>query len=227
MSRDRAVADNRAETMRLILEELLRPLVWLFCRIFFGIRFRGVENVPKSGACIITPNHVTYADPIWVTIPLRRSLYYMAWDRLFEIPLLGLVMGIFGAFPINQEAPDKSARREAAKLLSRGKALVIFPEGGRTRDGRLQPFKLGAFKLALLHGAPIVPVTLSGAFQIWPAHRLLPRPGKLTVTYHPPIRVEPAPGSISSAELKRLAADLARRATETIASALDSSGADG
>jgi 1-acyl-sn-glycerol-3-phosphate acyltransferase len=132
-------------------------------------------------------------------------------------------MRIFGAFPINQQAPDKSAQREAMKLLSCGKALVIFPEGGRTRDGRLQAFKPGAFRLALLHGAPIVPVTLSGAFQIWPAHRLLPRPGKLTVTYHAPIGVEPAPENISNAELKRLAADLARRAREVIASALDSS----
>ncbi|HXU09509.1 MAG TPA: lysophospholipid acyltransferase family protein, partial [Blastocatellia bacterium] len=141
------------------LINLLRPLARLFCRIVFKIEFYGVENIPLEGACIITPNHVTYADPIWITIPIVRRVYYMAWDKPFKIPVLGLMMRIFGAFPVNVEAADVSAHRAANDALSTGRALVIFPEGGRTRTGKLMPFKMGAFRFALTYGVPVVPVS--------------------------------------------------------------------
>ena len=145
---------------------VLSPFVWLFCRLFFKIKFFGVENIPPQGACIITPNHVTYADPIWITIPVKRRIYYMAWDKPFRIPVLGLLMRMFGAFPVNLDvAADASAQREAIELLRNGSALVIFPEGGRTRTGKLMPFKMGAFRMALAHGVPIVPVSIEGGYE--------------------------------------------------------------
>src|SRR2546421_7433722 len=122
---------------------VLRPVAYWFCRLFFKIKIHGVENIPDHGACIITPNHVTFADPIWITIPVRRPVRYMAWDKMFEIPVLGFVMRIFGAFPVKLEAADASAQREATELLREGTALVIFPEGGRTRTGKIMPFKMG------------------------------------------------------------------------------------
>jgi 1-acyl-sn-glycerol-3-phosphate acyltransferase len=199
---------------------VLRPFAWWLCRVLFKIEFHGIENVPREGACIITPNHVTFADPVWITIPIRRRLHYMAWDRMFEIPVLGFVMRVFGAFPVSQEAADVSAQRVATSLLKRGEALVIFPEGGRTRTGKVMPFKLGAFRLALTHGALIVPVTISGARQIWPVGQILPHPGKLTITYHQPILVERVPEDISSAELKQRAGLLARQVRDMVISAL-------
>src|SRR5215471_7059302 len=178
--------------MRVVLA-ILRPLVQLVCRILFRIQFVGAENVPETGACIITPNHVTYADPIWVTIPIHRQVHYMTWDKVFEIPGLGFIARLFGAFPVKLEGADTGAQREAIDLLNRGKPLMIFPEGGRTRTGKVMPFKMGAFRLALTQGVPIIPVTIEGAWQIWPAHKLLPRPGKLTIKYFPPINVEAVP----------------------------------
>jgi 1-acyl-sn-glycerol-3-phosphate acyltransferase len=201
---------------------VISPLVHWFCRLFFKIKFVGVENIPEDGACIITPNHVTYADPIWITIPIRRRVYYMAWDKPFRIPVLGLLMRMFGAFPVNLDvAADPSAGREAIELLRKGRALVMFPEGGRTRTGKLMPFKMGAFRLALTHGVPIVPVSIRGADDIWPAGRILPRPGRLTITYHPPIEVERIDENASRSELKELARQLARQTHDTVASALD------
>src|SRR5215471_8468847 len=64
-----------------IVIEVLRPVAWVLCRLLFRIRFEGVENVPLTGGCLITPNHISYADPIWLTIPIRRRVYYMAWDK--------------------------------------------------------------------------------------------------------------------------------------------------
>lgn len=201
---------------------VLSPFVRWFCRLLFKIEFHGVENIPRAGACIITPNHVTYADPIWITIPVRRRVYYMAWDKPFRIPVLGQMMRIFGAFPVNLDvAADASAQREAIELLRKGRALVMFPEGGRTRTGKLMPFKMGAFRLALAHGIPIVPISIKGAGTIWPVGQMLPRPGKLTVTYHPPIDVERVADGATRTELKDRARQLARETHDVVASALD------
>jgi 1-acyl-sn-glycerol-3-phosphate acyltransferase len=201
---------------------VLSPVVWWFCRLLFKIEFHGIENIPGDGACIITPNHATYADPIWITIPVPRRVYYMAWDKPFRIPVLGLLMRIFGAFPVNLDvAADASAQREAIELLQKGRALVMFPEGGRTRTGKLMPFKMGAFRLALAHGVPIVPVSIKGAGKIWPVGQMLPRPGKLTITYHPPINIERVAEEATRSEVKELARGLARKTHDVVASALD------
>jgi len=117
-------------------------------------------------------------------------------------------------------AADASAQREAAELLRTGRALVIFPEGGRTRTGKIMPFKMGAFRLALAHGVSIVPVTIKGAETIWPVGQMLPRPGTLTITYHTPIAVERLPEA-SRLEMKESARQLARKAHDIVASALD------
>lgn len=199
---------------------ILSPIVWLVCRVLFRIEFRGVENIPPDGACIIVPNHITYADPIWITIPVRRRIYYMAWDKPFRIPVLGFLMRTFGAFPLNIDTIDKSAHRSAIDLLESSHALVVFPEGGRTRTGRLESFKLGAFRLALAHGVPVVPVTIRGASSIWPVGQMLPRPGKLTITYHAPIRVERLSNEASRSEMREQARKLANRARAVVASAL-------
>jgi 1-acyl-sn-glycerol-3-phosphate acyltransferase len=208
--------------MRFVISTL-RPIAYWLSRLFFKIEFHGVENVPPEGACLITPNHVSYGDPIWITIPIHRRVYYMAWDKPFEIPLLGPLMRAFGAFPVSLDAVDASAQRNALDVLRSGRALVMFPEGGRTHTGKIMPFKVGAFRFALTYGVPIVPVTINGAENIWPVGRMFPRPGKLVITYHPPIPVERVPEDISRAELKERARTYARKAHDIVATALDPS----
>ncbi len=208
--------------MRFVLA-VLRPFTYWTCRLLFRIKIYGAENIPPEGACIITPNHVTYADPIWITIPIYRRVFYMAWDKPFEIPVLGALMRTFGAFPVSLESADASAQRNAIEVVEKGGALVIFPEGGRSRNGKLMPFKMGAFRLALTKGLPVVPVSIKGADKIWPVGRMLPRPGRLTLTYHPPIEVVRVPEGTSRVELKELARELARRTHDVVATALDPS----
>jgi 1-acyl-sn-glycerol-3-phosphate acyltransferase len=211
--------------MRFILF-IVRPIALGLSRFFFKIKFRGVENIPDEGACIVTPNHQAYADPIWVTIPFRRRIYYMAWAKMFKVPLLGVVMRVFGAFPVKLESADPKAQREAVDLLKRRCALVIFPEGGRTTDGKLMPFKAGAFRLALAQGVSILPVTIEGGYEIWPRHKIFPRPGDLTITFHKPILVERATDEVSRVEMKARAKDLAYQTRAIVASALDHSSLD-
>ncbi|MFP5263611.1 MAG: lysophospholipid acyltransferase family protein [Blastocatellia bacterium] len=208
--------------MRLVIA-ILRPIAYWLSRLFFKVEFHGVANVPPEGACLITPNHISYGDPIWITIPIRRRVYYMAWDRPFEIPVLGFIMRAFGAFPVSLDAVDASAQRNALDVLRNGRALVMFPEGGRSHTGKLMPFKLGAFRFALTYGVPIVPVSINGAENIWPVGKVFPRPGKLVITYHPPIQVERVPEDISRAELKERARAYARKTHDIVAAALDPS----
>lgn len=197
-----------------ILVELLRPLLWLTARAYFGVRFEGVHHIPLKGPLIIAPNHVTYADPPLISIPVRRPIYYMAWRRLFDVPVLGWLLRLARAFPVDVDMADRRATRQAVRLLQARAAVMIFPEGGRSVDGRLQPFKPGAFRLASSLGVPVLPVTIVGGHETWPPHWLLPRPGRITIVYHPPI--VPSPG----ADLKTASQELSRRARAAVASRL-------
>ena len=170
--------------MRTPVLDLFRPSVHALCRAYFSLDLRGIEHIPAEGPLIITPNHQTFADPPLVTIPVRRPIYYMAWNRLFAVPVLGRLIRRLRAFPVEIQTSDGRAVREAVRLLRAGEALMMFPEGGRTPDGRLQPFKLGAFRLAVAHDTPVLPVTIAGAWEAWPPGRMLPRRGRITLTYH-------------------------------------------
>jgi 1-acyl-sn-glycerol-3-phosphate acyltransferase len=125
-------------------------------------------------------------DPVPITIPIHRPLHYMTLEPFFRVPFLGALIRWCRAFPVREDEADRQAVRTAIRLLRAGEALGIFPEGGRTPDGRLQPFRPGAFRLALQMEAPIVPVTIQGAFEAWPVGRRLPRLGRhLPPAAHP------------------------------------------
>ncbi|MBI2218694.1 MAG: 1-acyl-sn-glycerol-3-phosphate acyltransferase [Candidatus Rokubacteria bacterium] len=174
-----------AGTVRTPVLDLFRPALHRACRAFFGLELVGVQQIPRDGAVIITPNHQTYADPPLVTIPIRRPVYYMAWSRLFRVPALGFLLRRLRAFPVDIDAADVRATRHVVRLLTAGEAVMIFPEGERSRDGRLGRFKPGAFRLATSLGVPILPVTIAGGHDSWPPGRVLPRPGRIAITYHP------------------------------------------
>jgi 1-acyl-sn-glycerol-3-phosphate acyltransferase len=195
--------------------DVVRPAVWLSARLYFGIRFEGVANIPKHGPLLITPNHVTFADPPLVSIPIRRPVHYMAWDRLFDIRGLSWLIRRLRAFPVDIESADPKATRAAVRLLDAGQIVMIFPEAGRSLDGRLQRFKLGAFRLACARGVPVLPVTILGGHECWPPGRVLPRPGRLTIIYHPAV-APPADGG----DLRHAARQLANSVREAVASRL-------
>ncbi len=201
--------------MRTPVLDLFRPGVRAACRAYFGLELVGVEHIPAAGPLIITPNHQTYADPPLVTIPVRRRIYYMAWSRLFEIPLFSRFIRLLRAFPVQIDSADPRAAREVVRLLRAGQAVMIFPEGGRTPDGTVQRFKPGAFRLAVSLATPILPVTIAGAHAAWPPGRALPRPGRITITYHPPLRPD------LSLEPRRAARELGERAYAAIVGALE------
>jgi 1-acyl-sn-glycerol-3-phosphate acyltransferase len=134
-------------------------------------------------------NHVSNLDPpiLIPSIPGRCSV--LVKKELFRTPILGTGMRQADLVPVDRrdrEAAIESVR-VATKVLDKGLHMVIYPEGTRSSDGRLLPFKKGPFHLAMDSGVPIIPVTMLGTFESWPRDRFALRPGIATVVFHPPI----------------------------------------
>lgn len=155
-------------------------------RVLFTLEYYGAEHIPATGPVVIAGNHPSYLDPVLISISAPRRVYFMAWDALFKVPLLGYLIHKFGAFPVRLGGGDSNAYSAALEVLQSGRILGIFPEAGRSAEGHMNPLKTGAARLALETGAPIVPVTITGAFDAWPSSRRLPWPRKITVKFHPP-----------------------------------------
>ena len=166
---------------------LLRGTLLLMMRILFRIEHAGMERIPKSGPLLIVANHVTYFDPFWIALRIQRTMRIMAWDKIFSFPLAGRLFCWFGAFPVSLENPETGAFKMALRVLRNGEALMMFPEGGRSVDGRLRPFKEGASRLAVRTGAAVLPVAVKGGEKVWSPKMRLPRPGKVRVEYLQPI----------------------------------------
>ncbi len=169
---------------------LVRWIPIAYFKIFHRIEFHGSENIPATGPVIIASNHISFYDPVIVGTGVYRDIEFMAWDKLFTVPILRSVIRFFGAFPVESSGADKGAYVNALRTLLKRKALIIFPEGGRSDDGKVKDLKLGIARLALKTNARIVPVTLVGVYEAWPKHRLLPRPAKISIYYHKPITID-------------------------------------
>jgi 1-acyl-sn-glycerol-3-phosphate acyltransferase len=143
---------------------------WLFYfarslfRLLFGTLWRweivGKENIPKDGKLIIAPNHASVADPPLTGSAMDRPLYFMAKKELFEIPVLGFLIHRTHAFPIERGKGDIGALRTAKRLIDSEKAVLLFPEGTRSRDGNFGKARPGVGMLSCLCQAPVVPVRI-------------------------------------------------------------------
>jgi 1-acyl-sn-glycerol-3-phosphate acyltransferase len=198
---------------------LIRGSLLLAMRILFRIEHHGMANIPEGGPLIITPNHVTYFDPFWVSVRIYRAVRFMAWDKIFEFPIAGAIFRWLGAFPVNLDAPEFGAYKCALAILKKREALMIFPEGGRSPDGNLMPFKEGAARLALKTGAPILPVLVEGGERVWSASMHIPRPRKVVVNYLPLIPTPSIPAG-NRDEFEKAAAALTGQIHDRLEAAL-------
>ena len=157
-----------------------------------GVRWRlqGVENVLATKNCIYMSNHVSNLDPPLLVPLLPRRTSVLVKKELFRVPLLGTAMRMGSLVPVdrhNREAAVASVR-EGVKVLQQGLDMTVFPEGTRSRDGRLLPFKKGPFYMALESGVPIVPVTILGSEELWPKGKTFVKPGEVRIVFHPAIQ---------------------------------------
>jgi 1-acyl-sn-glycerol-3-phosphate acyltransferase len=153
------------------------------------IEVRGLDRLQPNRSYIFMANHVSNLDPpVFVpSIPSRCSV--LVKKEVFRVPILGTAMKVADLVPVdrrNRESAIESVRA-AAEVLRHGLSLVIFPEGTRSVDGSLLPFKKGPFHLAMEAGVPVIPVTILGTNDCWPKGTLAMKSGQATLIFHPPI----------------------------------------
>jgi cytidylate kinase len=191
VDRLQAVIDARLATApRTRFYATMKMLAVALMRAMFRLQAEGIEHVPARGPVLLVANHSSLLDPPIVGGACPRQLTYLAKAELFRVPGFGRLIHALNARPVRREGADAAALRVSLRVLEEGGALLVFPEGTRGPEGRLREPKPGAALLAVLSGAPVVPVLVRGTGQAWPRGRRLPRPAKVRVTFGAPMRFQ-------------------------------------
>jgi 1-acyl-sn-glycerol-3-phosphate acyltransferase len=167
---------------------LVKALVAPFMRVWFGLRWEGVERIPAEGPVIIAPNHKSFWDAFFLGVAAGRHVRFMGKTELFE-GRLGRLFVRLGAFPVRRGKADEDALETARVILRQGGVLALFPEGTRIRDpDALGEPRSGAGRLALETGAPLVPAAISGSERLFLGP--LPKPRRVRLSFGEPIAVD-------------------------------------
>lgn len=176
---------------------------------------KGRENIPAEGPLLVVANHLNNADPPLLGVSLNRKVVFMAKQELFRSPFSSYFVRSFGAFPVHRGQLDKRAFRQADQILAQGLALVMFPEGKRSKSGQLQPAFPGSALIALRSGAPILPVAITGTEKIKGIAWILRRP-VITVNIGHPFHLPPVNSKLTKVELAKLTNFIMQRIAELL-----------
>ena len=152
----------------------VRFIAWVLLKIFWKMEIIGLENIPKEGSLIVAANHTSNLDPVILGAAFNRKMNFIAKKEVFNNFIGNFVCKRLNAFPVDRKKIDIKALKHALDVLQNKEVLGIFPEGTRSINGELQDFKLGIIKIAMKTGAPILPVGIDGAHQIFPRGKIIP-----------------------------------------------------
>lgn len=156
------------------MDELRSSRLFFIGRSLFRLLFatvgrwevRGHENIPEKGGVIIAPNHISFFDPPLAGAGMRRPLHFMAKMELFQVPVLGFLIKRTNAFPVRRGQQDIGAFRTAQRLLEAGEAVLMFPEGTRSKDGAFGRARPGVGMMACTAQVPVVPVRIRNSEKL-------------------------------------------------------------
>ncbi len=199
--------------------QFCRGIYRLYFRLYHRGRILHGERLPMEGGVILAGNHVSFLDPPLFGGSCRREAFYMARDTLFRNPVANWVLRSWNCVPIKREGGDIAAMRTALRLLSEGKAVLMFPEGTRSKDGKLQEARAGIGMIVARSRATIVPIRIFGADKAMPRGTSIPRPVKMAIAFGEPFQY-PFPANMDELRgepLKAVYLDIGRQIMQRIA----------
>jgi 1-acyl-sn-glycerol-3-phosphate acyltransferase len=199
-------------------------LGWIFFRTLFATylpcRFYHGQRVPTRGPVILASNHASFIDPPLVGAGFHRMVNYLARDTLFDVPILAAMLRSWKVVPVDRDGGGGAGLKAIIERLLAGGVILLFPEGTRTRDGRLQPGKAGVGLTVIKSNAPVVPVRVFGTFEAYGRHLKFPRPRRLAVKYGHPLdftQLRSEAASCSKPRLKEIYQEVADEIMRAIA----------
>jgi 1-acyl-sn-glycerol-3-phosphate acyltransferase len=169
-------------------------LGWSSFRLLYATYFRwrvyNPERVPLKGPVILASNHASYLDPPLVGSGIHRAINYLARDTLFRFPVVGWVLRKWNSVPVDREGGGAAGLKAILDRLLDGGAIILFPEGTRTRDGKLQPARSGIGLTVIKSNATVIPVRVFGTFEAFGRHMKRPHPHRVGVKYGRPINFD-------------------------------------
>ena len=164
---------------------------WTMFRLIYSTFFRwkivGREHVPLNGSVILAGNHASFIDPPLIGCALRRDINYLGRESLFRYPIVGWVLRSWNSVPVDRDGGGARGLKAILDRLLKGGAIILFPEGTRTKDGKLQPARSGVGLTVIKSEAVVIPVRVFGTFEAWGRHMTLPRPKRIGVVYGAPM----------------------------------------
>jgi 1-acyl-sn-glycerol-3-phosphate acyltransferase len=139
----------------------------IYFSIFNRVTVKGFENIPEYGGIIICSNHINWLDPILLGAYLKRKINFMAKAELFRNKLFAVIMKGINAFPVKRGEADITAIKTSLRIIKNNEVLGIFPEGTRSKDGKLRPAEPGVALIGVRTKAPVIPVGISGRYNIF------------------------------------------------------------
>ena len=187
---------------------LIYRFAWCLFRIVFAVYFRWrvyhPERVPLKGPVILAANHASFIDPPLVGSGLKREINYLARESLFRFPVVGAILRAVNSVPVDRDGGGAAGLKAILGRLLAGGGIILFPEGTRTRDGRLQPARSGIGLAVIKSDAPVVPVRVFGTFEAFGRHLKFPRPHPIAVKYGQPIFFDGLRAEAKSCSKQRL-----------------------
>lgn len=193
-------------------QKIVLWLIGSLMRLFISWSVQGRQSVPQEGPLVVVANHVHLVDPVLLMLSFRRWITFMAKEELFGYPVIGDIIRWGKVVPVPRTGTlegKKQAIEQARKVLSSGLAIGLFPEGRRSRNGRLSEGKAGAAVLAAQTGAPVLPVGIVGTHRIRGMSWLWRRP-RVRISMGTPFRIERIDGKLTRSQAKALS-DLTMR----------------
>jgi 1-acyl-sn-glycerol-3-phosphate acyltransferase len=163
-----------------------KALCWTFFKLYNRLNCGNPPKLPE-GPVIVASNHCSNLDPVLVGVAFPRRLRYLAKGELFSIPVLGSIIKALGAVPVSRDDSLKRAAvlKKFIEFLQDGQSVLIFPEGGRSQDGKLQPLEAGVAYLAIKCCVPIVPAYVRGSHLAMPPGSSRIKPVRMSVSFGP------------------------------------------